>query len=139
MVCITRKATFSAAHRLHNPELSDEENMRLYGLCNNPMGHGHNYTVEVTVCGETDPRDGMVIDLGELGEIVDREVIRKVDHKFLNYQVDFLQGVIPTAENLARRFWEVLREKIPRGRLYEVRVHESEHNCAFYRGEEADG
>lgn len=135
MVCITRKATFSAAHRLHNPELSDEENARLYGLCNNPLGHGHNYTVEVTVCGEPDPRDGMVIDLGVLGEIVNKELIQKVDHKFLNYQVDFLQGVIPTAENLARRFWEVLRDKIPRGRLVEVRVHESEHNCAFYRGE----
>lgn len=135
MVYITRKATFSAAHRLYNPQLSDEENERLYGLCNNPMGHGHNYTVEITVCGEPDPRDGMVVDLGLLGEVIDELVIKKVDHKFLNYQVDFLRGVIPTAENLARRFWGVLHDKLPRGRLFEVRVHESEHNCAFYRGE----
>jgi 6-pyruvoyltetrahydropterin/6-carboxytetrahydropterin synthase len=135
MVYITRKATFSAAHRLHNPQLSDEENQRLYGLCNNPMGHGHNYTVEITVAGEPDPRDGMVIDLGVLGDLIDEVLIKKVDHKFLNYQVDFLQGVIPTAENLARRFWEVLHDKLPRGTLYEVRVHESEHNSAFYRGE----
>ena len=135
MVYITRRMTFSAAHRLHNPELSDAENETLYGLCNNPLGHGHNYILEVTVKGEALDRDGMVIDLVELRDLLNEHIIAKVDHKFLNSQVEFLRGVIPTAENLAKCFWEVLADKLPRGELYEVRVWESENNSAFYRGE----
>ena len=135
MVYITRRVTFAAAHRLHNPELSDEENCQIYGLCNNPMGHGHNYVVEVTVRGKPSSRDGMIIDLGELNEVIQNRIIKHVDHKFLNHQVDFLKDVIPTAENLSMKFWERLQDALPRGELYEVRVSESENNSAFYRGE----
>ena len=135
MVYITRRMTFSAAHRLHNPELSDEENRKIYGPCNNPMGHGHNYVLEVTVKGEPDQKDGIIIDLVKLRDIISRNIIAKVDHKFLNHQVDFLKGIIPTAENLVVHFWGVLENKIPRGTLYEIRLYESENNSAFYRGE----
>ena len=135
MVYVTRKAHFAAAHRLYNPAWSEEENYRVFGKCNNPNGHGHNYNLEVTVAGYPPNETGMVIDLKELAEIVDREVIERVDHKHLNLDVDFMKGVIPTAENIAMAFWKILESRIPHGKLYSIKLYESENNMVEYRGE----
>ncbi len=135
MVYITRKAHFAAAHRLYNPAWSDEKNGQVFGKCNNPNGHGHNYNIEVTVAGNPPADTGMVIDLKKLAEIVDRELIEEVDHKHLNLDVDFLKGVIPTAENMAVAFWKVLESKIPNGKLYSIKLYESDNNLVEYRGE----
>jgi 6-pyruvoyltetrahydropterin/6-carboxytetrahydropterin synthase len=125
MVTITRKIEFAASHRYHNPALSDAENRRFFGKCNNPHGHGHNYTLEVTVAGEPDPVTGMVLDLKELKELLDREVMQRMDHRHLNYEVAELAGKIPTCENIARVIWELLEPKIARGRLHRIRLYES--------------
>ena len=135
MVYVTRKAHFAAAHRLFNPAWSMDENYRVFGKCNNPNGHGHNYTIEVTVGGTPPAETGMVIDLKMLAEIVDRELIELVDHKHLNVDVPFLQGMIPTAENMAVAFWKVLAPKIPLGKLTAIKLYESENNLVEYRGE----
>src|SRR5512137_1402519 len=128
MVYVTRRAHFCAAHRLFNPAWSDEKNAEVFGKCNNPNGHGHNYDIEVTVAGEAPAETGMVIDLKKLAEIVEREIVERVDHKHLNHDVDFLQGVIPTAENMALAFWKVLAPKITEGRLSSIRLYESVNN-----------
>ena len=125
MVHLTRKIEFCASHLYHNPNLSAEENRRIFGKCNNPHGHGHNYTLEVTVAGEPDPVTGMVLDLKELKQILEREVIERLDHRHLNYEVPELQGQIPTCENLARVIWQLLEPRIRQGKLYRVRLHES--------------
>lgn len=135
MVYVTRRATFSSSHILFNPELSDEENFSLFDKCANKMGHGHNYVVEITVAGEPDIRTGYVIDLKKLKMIIKQVVLDKVDHKHLNYEVEFLKGVIPTAENIAKGIWRVLEPKIVEGKLYSVRLHETENNIVEYRGE----
>ncbi len=135
MVFVTRKDQFSAAHRLFNPKFTDEQNEAVFDKCNNPRGHGHNYTLEVTVVGEPNKNTGYVIDLTKLNKIIDEEIINKVDHKHLNYDVDFLHGVIPTAENLAVTFWRILCPKITEGRLYSVKLYESENNFVEYKGE----
>ena len=135
MIYITRKVHFSASHRLFNPEFDDTKNNEIFGICNNPMGHGHNYELEVTVCGEVPKNTGMVIDLKKLKEILEKEIVNKVDHKHLNYDVDFMKGIIPTAENIAFKFWEILNEKIPEGKLYEIKLYESQNNFVTYRGE----
>ncbi len=134
MVYVTRKAHFSAAHRLFNPEFSEEENERVFDKCNNPHGHGHNYTIEVTVAGEPDPKTGYVIDLKKLGELIDQTILSKVDHKHLNYDVPELTGIIPTAENIALVFWRLLVPRIAEGRLFKIRVAESDNNFAEYLG-----
>jgi 6-pyruvoyltetrahydropterin/6-carboxytetrahydropterin synthase len=125
MVYLTRKIEFAASHLYDNPALSAEENRRIFGKCNNPHGHGHNYTLEVTVAGEPDPVTGMVLDLKELKEILEREIMQRMDHRFLNYEVAELEGQIPTCENVARVIWNLLEPKIPEGRLYRVRLYES--------------
>lgn len=135
MIYLIRKTEFCASHRLFNPEFSPEKNQSVFGLCNNPNGHGHNYVLEVTVKGEVDQGTGMVLDLKALKKIITQEIIDKVDHKNLNVDVQFLEGVIPTAENIAVKFWEILEPKIPSGRLHEVKLFESERNCVIYRGE----
>jgi 6-pyruvoyltetrahydropterin/6-carboxytetrahydropterin synthase len=134
MIYITRKLEFCASHRLFNPEYSDEKNAQVFGLCNNPNGHGHNYVMEVTVRGEVHPETGMVLDLKALKKLVNEEIILKVDHKNLNVDVPFLKGVIPTAENSAIRFWETLEDKLGGGELYEIKLYESERNFVIYRG-----
>jgi 6-pyruvoyltetrahydropterin/6-carboxytetrahydropterin synthase len=126
MVLITRKIEFSASHLYNNPTLSPEENRRIFGKCNNPHGHGHNYALEVTVAGEPDPVTGMVLDLKELKEILEREVMQRMDHRFLNYEVAELKGQIPTCENIARVIWGLLEPKINHGKLHRVRLYESE-------------
>ena len=135
MVYVTRKAHFAAAHRLYNPAWTDGKNREVFGKCNNPNGHGHNYDVEVTVAGTPPSETGMVIDLKKLADILETEVIERVDHKHLNQDVDFLRGVIPTAENIAIAFWRILESKIPEGRLHSIRLYESENNFVEYRGE----
>ena len=134
MIFITRKIEFSAGHRLFNPNFSDEQNKATFGLCNNPNGHGHNYVLEVTLSGEVCNDTGMVFDLKELKKLIQREIIDKVDHKNLNVDVDYLKGIIPTAENLAIKFWEILESKITKGRLHEIKLYESERNYVVYRG-----
>src|SRR5487761_761485 len=127
MVLLTRKIEFAASHRYHNPDFSPEENRRVFGKCNNPHGHGHNYTLEVTVAGEPDPVTGMVLDLKELKEILEREIMERMDHRFLNYEVPELASEIPTCENIAALIWRLLEPKINKGRLSRVRLWESPH------------
>ena len=134
MIYITRRLEFCASHRLFNPDFSDEKNELTFGLCNNPNGHGHNYVLEVTVKGEVDPETGMVLDLKALKKLINEEIINKVDHKNLNVDVDFLKGVIPTAENIAIHIWNILKLKIESGELHEVKLFESERNFVVYHG-----
>ncbi|HEV7550851.1 MAG TPA: 6-carboxytetrahydropterin synthase, partial [Candidatus Angelobacter sp.] len=112
MVYLTRKAEFSASHYYHNPEFTPEENQRIFGKCNNPHGHGHNYTLEVTVRGNVDQRSGFVVDPKELKEIMNREVIDAMDHRFLNKEVADFIDQIPTTENLAISIWRRLQPKL---------------------------
>lgn len=135
MVYVTRKAHFSASHRLFNPLFSDEKNEAVFDKCNNPRGHGHNYTLEVTVKGIPDHSTGYVIDLKILRDIIEQEIIDKVDHKHLNYDVDILKGIIPTAENIAIVFWSILERNIPTGTLHSVKLFESDNNFVEYFGE----
>ncbi len=130
---VTRRETFSAAHRLFNPDFSDEENERVYGKCSNPNWHGHNYTLEVIVAGEIDKKTGYVIDLKMLKEIIIEKVIKKVDHKNLNTETDFMRGIIPTAENIAAAIYKQLVNKIPSGKLYSVKIYETENNYFEYK------
>jgi 6-pyruvoyltetrahydropterin/6-carboxytetrahydropterin synthase len=136
MVYVTRRATFSASHRLFNSNFSDEQNQKIFGKCANLMGHGHNYILEVTVAGTPGKETGYVIDLSHLKNIIQSEVLDKVDHKHLNHDVEALKGIIPTAENLAHSFWRMLEPKITEGRLVSVRLQETENNAVEYRGEE---
>ncbi|MGA7615644.1 MAG: 6-carboxytetrahydropterin synthase [Thermoanaerobaculia bacterium] len=132
---VTARLTFSAAHRLHNDSFDAEWNRRIYDKCDNPAGHGHNYAIEVSVEGSIDPETGMVIDLKKLKSIVRRVVIDRVDHKNLNEDVEFLRGVIPTAENLAKAFWEELAPAIDQGSLAQIVLQETENNSVVYRGD----
>jgi 6-pyruvoyltetrahydropterin/6-carboxytetrahydropterin synthase len=131
-VRITRREHFSAGHRLFLAELSDAENFSLFGPCSNPMGHGHNYRLEVTVSGPVDARTGEVMDLKRLHDLVQAVILDKVDHRNLNLEVDFLQGVQPTTENLVRAFFQELAPHIPRGRLFRIRLEETDRNIAEY-------
>jgi 6-pyruvoyltetrahydropterin/6-carboxytetrahydropterin synthase len=134
IVELTRRTHFCAAHRLHSPHLSDEENARVYGPCNNPYGHGHNYYLEVTIEGEPDPRTGMVINLKELDDIIENEITSVCDHHNFEYDVPFTHGMISTMENLVVAIWNILEKNIPRGRLKQIRLWESENNSATYCG-----
>jgi 6-pyruvoyltetrahydropterin/6-carboxytetrahydropterin synthase len=135
MIYVTRREVFSSAHCLYNPEWTAEKNNEVFDKCSNPNGHGHNYTLEVIVAGEIDPETGYVIDLKQLKSIVHERVIKYVDHKHLNYDVPFLKGIIPTAENIAVAIWRQLVDKIPSGRLYSIKLYETENNYAEYKGE----
>ena len=127
-VLVGRRESFNAAHQLYDPGLSDEENQRLFGKCANL--HGHNYLLEVVVAGEIDQGSGYVLDLKLLSDVMRRQVIRDVDHRNLNTDVPWLEGRIPTAENLALTFWERLRPELPEGLLRSVRVWETDKNWA---------
>lgn len=134
-VYLTRKTHFAAAHRLFNPNFSDEKNKETFGLCSNPNYHGHNYNLEVTVEGEPDPETGYVIDLKYLKKVLNENIISHVDHKNLNLEVDFLKDINPTVENLCIAFWERLKHQIPSGKLHSIKLYESERNLVEYRGE----
>ncbi len=137
MIYVTRKLHFNAAHRLHNPSKSDEWNKATFGKCNNPNWHGHNYELEVTVAGVPDPETGYVIDLGILKKIIKEKILDKCDHKNLNLEVPFLEGIIPTSENLVKAFFQELEDDINNAAfgtsaLYNVKLFETERNIAEY-------
>lgn len=135
IVTVTRRLRFNAAHRVHNPALSPEENVRLYGKCNNPHGHGHNYTLEVAVRGEIDAVTGYVIDLGVLRDIVEQHVIEPTDHRHFNHDVPYMAGIIPTTENIIVGMWRVLQPLVHPGTLLRLRLFETENNYVEYEGD----
>jgi 6-pyruvoyltetrahydropterin/6-carboxytetrahydropterin synthase len=142
MILLTRKADFSAAHFYWNPAWSEKENQRVFGKCANRQGHGHNYTLEVTVEGAVDPVSGFVVDLKLLKEIMEREVVSVYDHRHLNHEVpEFLasatSATIPTTENIAIAIWRRLAGKIPGAKLHRVRVYETPDLFADFYGEGA--
>lgn len=135
-VYITRTVHFNAAHRLHNPAKSDDWNRETFGLCNNPNWHGHNYELDVTIAGEPDPDTGFVIDLSDLKKLVSDLVVDQLDHRNLNVDVPWLQGIMPSTENVAVAIWERLVDVIPGpGRLFEIELRETPRNRVSYRGE----
>jgi len=133
-VTVTRRLRFNAAHRVHNPELSDDENRALFGKCNNPNWHGHNYVLEVSVEGPVDERTGYVMDLAKLKTLVERELIDQVDHRNMNVDVPFMRGVNPTSENIVVACWRVLEPSVTPGRLKRLRLWETENNYVEYEG-----
>ena len=137
MILLTRKSEFSAAHFYFNPAWSEEENERLFGKCANRQGHGHNYTLEVTVGGEPDPVSGFVVDLKALKDIIEREVLSVYDHRHLNYEVPEFKSTVPTTENIAVAIWRRLEGKIPNAKLHRVRVYEMPDLFADFYGEGA--
>ncbi|WP_035348277.1 6-carboxytetrahydropterin synthase [Heyndrickxia ginsengihumi] len=134
MVRLTRRYHFSTAHRLHSNDLSVEENKALFGKCNNPYGHGHNYYLEVTVKGIPDPITGMIIDLTELDEIVDQEIMSRFDHKHLNLDTEEFKTLNPTSENVAVVIWDLLSPKL--SNLFKIGLFETEKNYFEYFGSE---
>lgn len=136
MVLLTRKAEFSAAHYYYIEAWSQQENERIFGKCANRNGHGHNYTLEVTVAGEVDPVSGFVVDLKALKDVIEREVIQAYDHRHLNLEVPEFRHAMPTTENIAIAVWKRLQSKIPNARLQRVRVYEMPDLFADYCGEE---
>jgi 6-pyruvoyltetrahydropterin/6-carboxytetrahydropterin synthase len=135
MIYLTRRASFSASHRLWSKQLTEAENYAIYEKCANPNGHGHNYVLEVTVRGTSNAQTGMVLNLTELKDAMNEQVVKWVDHKHLNYDVPWLEGSIPTTEVLVVKFWERLLSAFPKDMLYEVKLYETENNVASYRGE----
>ncbi|XP_074783618.1 6-pyruvoyl tetrahydrobiopterin synthase [Athene noctua] len=133
---VSRAVSFSASHRLHSKSLSDEENLKLFGKCNNPNGHGHNYRVIVTVHGEIDPVSGMVINLTDLKEYMQEAILEPLDHKNLDKDVPYFAEVVSTTENIAVFIWENLKKLLPTGTLYKVKVYETDQNIVVYKGEE---
>ncbi|MGD0697168.1 MAG: 6-carboxytetrahydropterin synthase [Terriglobia bacterium] len=135
MIYVTRRAEFSASHFYHNPAMSPEENRRLFGKCNNPHGHGHNYTLEVTVAGDVDPATGMVMDLKDLKALVEAEVLQLMDHRFLNKEVPVFATTIPTTENIAIEIWKLLAPRLKSGSLHRIRVYETPDLFVDYFGD----
>lgn len=141
MVYLTRSYRFSASHRLHNDALTAEENSRLYGKCDNAFGHGHNYTLEVTVAGEVDRVTGMVLDLGFMDGTVEREVIERFDLTNLNLDIRSFRAMVPTTENVCIEIYNLLKGKLngsgrwPTARLSRIRLEETNSNAFEYYGE----
>lgn len=127
-------AHFSAAHRLYREGWDDEKNVRVFGKCNNASGHGHTYELEVTVEGEVDPDTGWVMDFGDLKAIVRETVVRRLDRRHLNFDVDFLAGINPTAENIAAGIWRQLEPRVAPAKLVRVALNETEKNRVVYEG-----
>ena len=134
-VVFGRRYRFSASHRLHSEKLSEEENCRVYGKCNNPYGHGHNYVVEVRVSGTVDPTTGMVVNLMDLDRFVQGEVVEAFDHKSLNEDVGAFRTAVPTTENLCKEIYQRLKH-FPLAKLERVRIEETSNNAFEYAGEE---
>ena len=138
MIYVTRKEHFNAAHKLYNPNWTKEKNESIFGQCANENWHGHNYELFVTVKGKVDPETGYVIDLKVLSDIIKKEIIRKVDHKNLNLDVEFLNDVLPSTENFAIKIWGILHEKIKessKATLHSIKLYETERNFVEYFGE----
>ncbi|XP_057344830.1 6-pyruvoyl tetrahydrobiopterin synthase-like [Manis pentadactyla] len=125
----------SATHRLHSKSLSNQENLRLFGKCNNPNGHGHNYKVEVTVHGEIDPVTGMVMNLTDLKKHMEEAIMKPLDHKNLDLDVPYFTDTVSTTENVAVYIWENLQKLLPVGVLYKVKVYETDNNSVVYKGQ----
>ncbi|MCJ7820709.1 MAG: 6-carboxytetrahydropterin synthase [Bacteroidales bacterium] len=136
MIYLTRRERFCAAHRMYREELSDDENMRIYGKCSNPLWHGHNYVLKVTVRGEADPRVGYFMNANRLKEIITEKVIMKLDHKNMNLETDFMKGKVATTENLAIAIWDELQGPLEAegATLHCVRLEETENNFIDYYG-----
>ena len=130
---LTRRYIFSASHRLHRDDWNPEENRAIYGKCNNPHGHGHNYALEVTVSGQVDPATGMVCNLVDLDEAVKREVLERFDHVNLNLSPEFSSDV-PTTENLSARIFEILKQHFKAAHLEKIRLEETAMNSFEYSG-----
>lgn len=133
-VTVTRRLQFNAAHRVHNPALSDDENRTLFGKCNNPNWHGHNYVLDVSVRGEVSERTGYVMDLAVLKRVVETHVIDRVDHKNFNLDVDFMRGTIPTSENIVVAFWRLIEPLVAPARLTRLVLWETSNNYVEYDG-----
>jgi 6-pyruvoyltetrahydropterin/6-carboxytetrahydropterin synthase len=134
---ISKKVEFSASHICRSAQLSDEENQRIYGAAANPLGHGHNYEVEVAIEGEPDPLTGMILDLKRLKDILEEKVLDIYDHRLLNREVEPFDRIVPTVENMAIDIWNRLEQAVnssARARLYSVRVHETNDLFVEYRG-----
>ncbi len=123
-----RRYRFAASHRLHSEKLSAEENCRVYGKCNNPYGHGHNYVVEISVSGAVDPATGMIVNLTDLDGFVEREVIEAFDHKSLNEEVAAFREKVPTTENVCMEIYQRLKQ-FPKAKLERVRIEETVEQC----------
>jgi 6-pyruvoyltetrahydropterin/6-carboxytetrahydropterin synthase len=134
MVTLTRRYSFAASHRLHSAKLSDAENQRLYGKCNNPYGHGHNYVVEVTLGGPVDPATGMIANLVDLDSYVQRHVLDDFDHRYMNEEIDAFKSTVPTTENLCIEIYNRLKQ-FPGAHLERVRIEETSKNSFEYSGE----
>ncbi|HVB86718.1 MAG TPA: 6-carboxytetrahydropterin synthase [Candidatus Dormibacteraeota bacterium] len=132
-ISLTRRYRFSASHRLHSRLFSEEQNRELYGKCANPLGHGHNYVVEVTVAGPVDPSTGMVANLGDLDPFVKREVIEAFDHKYLNEEIPEFGDLVPTTENLCREIYRRL-QPFSAAQLERVRIEETSNNSFEFAG-----
>ena len=130
---LTRRYMFSASHRLHSEAMSAEENHSTYGKCNNPHGHGHNYALEVTVSGPVDEHTGMICNLVDLDNFVDREILERFDHQNLNTLSEF-SGEVPTTENLCASIYEIVQEGFRHARLEKVRLEETMMNSFEYAG-----
>jgi 6-pyruvoyltetrahydropterin/6-carboxytetrahydropterin synthase len=136
MVYLTRRCEFSASHYYHNPSFTPEENQRIFGKCANLDGHGHNYTLEVTVKGEVDSTTGFVVDLKQLKDVLNDEVVEAMDHRHLNKEVPEFATQIPTTENIAIAIWNRLNAKLSVAKLHRVRVYEMPDLFVDYYGEE---
>ncbi|NXW90079.1 PTPS synthase, partial [Alopecoenas beccarii] len=137
---VSRSVSFSACHRLHSKSLTDEENLKLFGKCNNPNGHGHNYKAGLLIsllCSlQIDPVSGMVINLTHLKEYMQEAIMEPLDHKNLDKDVPYFAEVVSTTENVAVFIWENLKNLLPVGTLYKVKVYETDQNIVVYKGEE---
>ena len=134
ILTVTRVVRFNAGHRVHNPDLSAEENLRLFGKCSNPNGHGHNYTLEISVRGEPDAVTGYVVDLGEVKRIAEAAFVDLVDHKSFNHDVPFMRGVIPTTENVVLACWRQLEPALRPRVLARLKLWETENQYVEYDG-----
>ena len=135
MIRLTRRYHFSAAHVLARPDWSEDRNRSVYGKCANPEGHGHNYTLEVTVRGELDPESGHIVPIEHLDSVVRRRVLDALDHRFLNREVPEFESRVPTAENIARFVWNQLKGELPPAILDRVRLVETRNNSVEYSEE----
>jgi 6-pyruvoyltetrahydropterin/6-carboxytetrahydropterin synthase len=133
-VTVTRRVHFNAAHRLNNPRLSPEENRRIFGACNNPNYHGHNYELDISVAGDVNPVTGYVADLGEVKQIAEATVLAALDHRNLNLDVPAFAELNPTAENIVVVIWRMLEGRLP-GRLVKLVLWETPRNYVEYQGE----
>ncbi len=137
MVYLTRRERFNSAHRLYSPKLSDDDNFKIYGKCANPNWHGHNYDLFVTVKGQINPQTGVIINLHDLSKLLKDKVVDKLDHKNLNIEVDFLQNMIVSTENIVVAIWRLIENDVIElgAQLHKIKLVETENNFAEYYGE----